>query len=66
MIEFSTKEERDFYLQCAISAMQGLQESGKKISLVSDLFPKETAKMAFKIADAMLNEYRDRFVEKNN
>lgn len=66
MVEFSTKEERDFYLQCTIAAMQGLQESGKKISLVSDLFPKETAKMAFKIADAMLNEYRERLVEKNN
>lgn len=66
MIEFYTKEERDFYLQCSIAAMQGLQESGKKISLVSDLFPKETAKLSFKIADAMLNEYRERLVEKNN
>lgn len=46
MVDFYTKEERDFYLQCAIAAMQGLQESGKKISLVSDLFSKETAKMA--------------------
>lgn len=66
MVEFYTKEERDFYLQCAIAAMQGLQESGKKISFVSDLFPKETAKMAFKIADTMLNEYRDRLVKTNN
>jgi len=59
-----TKEEKEFYIQCAIAAMQGLQEAGKRISLVSDLFPKETAKMAFRMADAMLEEYRNQFSNK--
>lgn len=52
-----SNEEKKFYIQCAISAMQGMQEGGSNISLISDLFPKETAKMAFKMADAMLDEY---------
>lgn len=49
--------EKDFYLQCAIAAMQGMQETGKKISIMSDMFPNQTAKLAFRMADAMLDEY---------
>lgn len=55
------KNDDDFYAQCAIAAMQGLQESGLKyIGTTLDLMPKELATKAFDIADAMLNEYNHR------
>lgn len=46
----------DFKLQCAISAMQGIQESGHYVGLVSDFIPKELAKKSFDIAEEMYNE----------
>lgn len=52
--------QNDFYLSCAISALQGLQESGGKLSIAADLMPKKTAKLAFEIADAMLIEAKSR------
>ena len=56
----SRDKEMEFYTNCAIAAMQGLQESGMKFSLMEDLMPKELAKMAFNIADAMLEELKER------
>lgn len=52
--------EEEFYQQCAIAAMQGLQESSTKISLLADVAPEKTAIISFNIADAMLKEYRKR------
>lgn len=52
--------EEEFYQQCAIAAMQGLQESSTKISLLADIAPEKTAVISFNIADAMLKEYRKR------
>lgn len=52
-------EERQFHTQCAIAAMQGIQESGK-LGEVAELTPHLIAERAFKIADAMLDEYRKR------
>jgi len=46
----------DFYLQTAISALQGLQESGTKLSLAADAVPSKAAMAAFRIADAMVGE----------
>lgn len=46
----------DFYLQTAISALQGLQESGTKLSLAADAVPSKAAMAAFRIADAMVRE----------
>lgn len=54
--------EEEFYQQCAIAAMQGLQESGSKLSLLADLAVEETAKLSFDMADAMLKEY----IKRNN
>lgn len=47
---------REFYQQCAIAAMQGLQEASGKIGLVADFLPKKMAIKAFDIAEAMLDE----------
>ena len=41
--------------------MQGILESGIKFAEISALFlPKKLAKEAFNIADAMMEEYRNR------
>ena len=57
----SDPKEQEFYMNCAISAMQGIQESGNRvISDLSEVFIKETAKRAFDMADAMLEEYKKR------
>lgn len=53
-------KDLEFYKQCAIAAMQGIQESGTKLGLVVDLIPNELAEKAFHIADAMLVEYKKR------
>lgn len=56
-----TSAERKLWLDSAVSAMQGLQESSSKlISELSDSFAEITAKRAFDIADAMVKEYRKR------
>ena len=49
-------EYREFYQQCAIAAMQGLQEANSKIGVVADLLPKKLAAMSFEIAEAMVDE----------
>lgn len=58
--EKQRKSDNEFWMNCAISAMQGMQESGTKISILSDVFPNETAKFAFDMADAMLEELKKR------
>lgn len=50
----------DFYQQCAIAAMQGLQEGGRVLGVVSDVMAKATARIAFDMADAMMEEYSRR------
>lgn len=52
--------EEEFYQNSAISAMQGLMETGGKMGLVIDVFPEFLAEHSFKIADEMLKEYRKR------
>lgn len=52
-----------FWKECAINAMQGFQESGGKVGITADLLQGETAKLSFKMADAMLREYMERLVE---
>jgi len=59
-------EERIFYDNAAISAMQGIQESGLKLSVAADLMPNELAKLAFNIANAMVIERRKRIMNDNN
>ena len=61
------EEERNFYQQSAIAAMQGIQESGFKIEgFAAMLMPTKMAEVAFNIADAMLSEYRKRLPKKQN
>lgn len=55
----------EFYLNTAIAAMQGIQENGSKLSIAADLMPKETAKIAFDIADAMVKELKNRNIYVN-
>ena len=50
-------DEKTFYQQCAISAMQGLQEGGHMIGIAADIFADELAKRSFDIAEAMVREY---------
>lgn len=58
---FLNDSEKQFYMNCAISAMQGIQENNLKIgSVVAEICLKETAKLAFDMADAMLNEFHNR------
>lgn len=53
-------EYREFYQQCAIAAMQGLQESGIYLGTLFDMAPKMLANKAFDIAEAMVNELIER------
>lgn len=55
-------DRQDFYQQCAIAAMQGIQECGK-FSIIADTLPDRLSKLAFDIADAMLKELDRRTVE---
>ena len=55
-----TKEELEFYKNAAIAAMQGYQESAKEVAILADIDHSITAKAAFNMADAMLDEYRKR------
>ena len=57
------KTNLELYKQTAIAAMQGIQEANGKLGLVSDLLPRELARHAFDIADAMLEEYLIRITE---
>ena len=55
----------EFYMNCAIAAMQGMMESGIKFSEVAAvLLPSKLANEAFNIADAMLEEYLERSCSK--
>ena len=56
--------DKQFYQNCAIAAMQGVQESNSKLGVAIDFMPKEIAKMAFDIAEHMLEEYHRRMAEK--
>lgn len=47
----------DILIQASIAAMQGIQESGK-LGLVSDIVPKELAKMSVKIGQALVEELK--------
>lgn len=52
--------EEEFYLNSAISAMQGLMEIGGKLGLAIDVFPEFLSRHSFNIADKMLEEYKRR------
>lgn len=58
-----TMKEKDFYLQTAIAAMQGIQEGGNYLGVVSDFIPSTLAKKAFNIADEMLKEAKKRGIK---
>ena len=52
--------DAEFYKNCAIAAMQGIQEASSKAGVLMDIMPKELAKKAFDIADHMLEELHHR------
>lgn len=56
--------DKQFYQNCAIAAMQGIQESNSKFGLAMDFLPEELAKKSFDIAEHMLEEYHKRMAEK--
>ena len=56
--------DKQFYQNCAIAAMQGIQESNSKVGLAMDFLPEELAKKSFDIAEHMLEEYHKRMAEK--
>ena len=47
----------DILIQASIAAMQGIQESGK-LGLVTDIVPKELAKMSVRIGKALVEELK--------
>jgi hypothetical protein len=47
----------DVLIQASISAMQGIQESGK-VGLISDLAPDVLAKRSVAIGEALVNELK--------
>lgn len=53
-------DKNTFIQQCAIEAMQGIQESGK-IGIAFDIVPAELAKLSFDIAESMWSEYEKRY-----
>ena len=53
-------EDIDFLQNCAIAAMQGIQEANSKIGIVADFAPDELSKKAFDIAERMLLECHKR------
>jgi len=56
--EKQRKIDNEFWMTCAISAMQGMQESGTKISILSDVFPTVTTE-----ANSILLFSRKNFAE---
>jgi hypothetical protein len=57
--KFRNNADVQFYADCAIAAMQGIQEGGTKLEGMSAiLLPKKLAEVSFRIADAMLDEYQ--------
>lgn len=64
---FRNEYDVEFYSNCAIAAMQGIQESGMKIEGFAAMFmPAKMAEVAFNMADAMLSEYQKRLAETEN
>jgi hypothetical protein len=57
---------RKFWLQAALYAMQGIQESGSHIGTIADFTPKILAARSFEIADAMVDELKKRFNFEND
>lgn len=55
----------DQFIQCAISAMQGMQEAGGHIGEILDLAPEVLAKRSFDIAEAMRREYLKRYLSEH-
>lgn len=65
--KFRNEHDVQFYADCAIAAMQGIQESGMKIEgFAAMLMPAKISKVAFDMADAMLAEYQKRTDEIHN
>lgn len=53
--------EEEFYQNAALQAMQGLMEVGVgKLGLLVDAFPDFLAEHSFRIADKMLEKYKER------
>lgn len=64
--EFRNDHDIEFWRETAISAMQGIQESGWKfLGTFADIDTNDTANLAFNMADAMLEEYHRRLDETN-
>jgi hypothetical protein len=58
---FRNDHDIEFWRDAAISAMQGIQESGwKLLGAFADIDKADTANIAFDMADAMLEEYHKR------
>lgn len=61
---FRNDHDIEFWREAAISAMQGIQESGWKfLGTFADIDTNDTANLAFNMADAMLEEYHRRLDE---
>ena len=58
-------DDKTFYQEAALSALQGIQEMGGKLGILAELLPDEVAKRAFDFADSMLREYKKRAKEIN-
>ena len=51
---------RNFWLQAALYAMQGIQESGTHLGTIADFTPRILASRSFEIADAMVDVLKRR------
>lgn len=61
---FRNDHDIEFWREAAVSAMQGIQESGWKfLGTFADIDTNDTASLAFNMADAMLEEYHRRLDE---
>lgn len=56
--------DSDFYRNCAIAAMQGIQEMNSKLGAIADFAPHELAIKSFDIADAMVKELHKRMADR--
>ena len=63
--EGNRMSDADFYRNCAIAAMQGIQEVNSKLGIAMDFLPADLAIKSFDIADHMLTELHHRLSEKN-
>ena len=61
---FRNDHDIEFWREAAVSAMQGIQESGWKfLGTFADIDTNDTASLAFNMAYAMLEEYHRRLDE---